>query len=106
VSASEELPAGDILVRAVFNATGRFRGEMNLYYGDVPIGSGNIPITTPLTYGVDPFSVGYQRMGSISSDLPGKFEMPEGVLHRVVIDAIGRAYRDPEGEQRAALARQ
>jgi hypothetical protein len=45
-------------------------------------------------------------MGSISSDLPGKFEMPEGVLHRVVIDAIGRAYRDPEGEQRAALARQ
>jgi arylsulfatase A-like enzyme len=106
VSASEELPAGDILVRAVFNATGRFRGEMNLYYGDVPMGSGNIPITTPISYGVDPFSVGYQRMGSISSELPGKFEIPEGVLHRVVIDAIGRAYRDPEGEQRAALARQ
>jgi hypothetical protein len=32
--------------------------------------------------------------------------MPEGVLHRVIIDAIGKAYRDPEGEARAALAKQ
>jgi hypothetical protein len=45
-------------------------------------------------------------MGAIHTDLPGKFEMPEGVLHRVIIDAIGRAYRDPEGEARAALAKQ
>ena len=60
----------------------------------------------PLTKGVDPFSVGYQRMGAIHTDLPGKFEMPKGVLHRVIIDAIGRAYRDPEGEARAALAKQ
>ena len=106
ISASEELPAGDLLVRAVFNSTGRFRGDMNLYYGDVPMGSGSLPITVPLTYGVDPFSVGYQRMGAIHTDLPGKFEMPEGVLHRVIIDAIGKAYRDPEGEARAALAKQ
>jgi arylsulfatase len=106
ISASEELPVGDVLVRAVFNATGRFRGDMNLYYGDVPMGSGSLPITVPLTYGVDPFSVGYQRMGAIHTDLPGKFEMPEGVLHRVIIDAIGKAYRDPEGEARAALAKQ
>ncbi len=106
ISASEELPVGDLLVRAVFNSTGRFRGDMNLYYGDVPMGSGSLPITVPLTYGVDPFSVGYQRMGAIHTDLPGKFEMPEGVLHRVIIDAIGKAYRDPEGEARAALAKQ
>jgi arylsulfatase len=106
ISASEELPVGDVLVRAVFNATGRFRGDMNLYYGDVPMGSGSLPITVPLTYGVDPFSVGYQRMGAIHTDLPGKFEMPDGVLHRVIIDAIGKAYRDPEGEARAALAKQ
>jgi arylsulfatase len=106
ISASEELPVGDVLVRAVFNATGRFRGDMNLYYGDVPMGSGSLPITVPLTYGVDPFSVGYQRMGAIHTDLPGKFEMPNGVLHRVIIDAIGKAYRDPEGEARAALAKQ
>lgn len=106
ISASEELPVGDVLVRAVFNSTGRFRGDMNLYYGDVPMGSGSLPITVPLTYGVDPFSVGYQRMGAIHTDLPGKFEMPNGVLHRVIIDAIGRAYRDPEGEARAALAKQ
>jgi arylsulfatase len=106
ISASEELPAGDLLVRAVFNSTGRFRGDMNLYYGDVPMGSGSLPITVPLTYGVDPFSVGYQRMGSIHTELPGKFEMPEGVLHRVIVDAIGKAYRDPEGEARAALAKQ
>ena len=36
----------------------------------------------------------------------GKAEIPEGVLRRIVIDAIGRAYRNPEGEARAALAMQ
>ena len=106
ISASEELPVGDVVLRAVFNATGRFRGEMNLYYGDVPVGSGNIPITTPVSFGVDPFAVGYQRMGAITPDMPGKAVIPNGVLHRVTIDAIGPTYRDPDGEKRAALAQQ
>ena len=56
--------------------------------------------------GVDPFTVGYQRMTPITPELLGKAEIPEGVLRRIVIDAIGRAYRNSEGEARAALAMQ
>jgi hypothetical protein len=32
--------------------------------------------------------------------------LPTGVLDHVVIDAIGAAYRDPDGEARLGMARQ
>jgi arylsulfatase len=106
ISASIELPPGDVLVRAVFTATGRFKGAMQLYYGDVPVGEGDLPITTPVTYGVDPFTVGYQRMTPITEELTGKAPIPDGVLVNVVIDAIGPIYKNTEGEARTALSTQ
>ena len=106
VSASVELPADDVLVRATFTPSGRFNGDIELWYGDVPVGSGFIPVTTPVSYGVDPFSVGYQRMTPIAPALHGTAAMPEGVISQVVIEAIGRAYRDSDGEAKAALATQ
>jgi len=104
VSASVELPAGDVVARATFTPTGRFQGDIELWYDDVPVGRGHIPMTTPLTYGVDPFSVGYQRMTPISPALHGRAEIPAGVLDHVVIEATGKPYRDPEGESRVAMA--
>ncbi len=106
VSASVELPTDDVLVRATFTPSGRFQGELELWYGDVPVGRGFIPVTTPVSYGVDPFSVGYQRMTPVAPELHGTAEMPAGVIKQVVIEAIGRAYRDPDGEAKAALATQ
>lgn len=106
VSAEVELPAGEVLVAVEFTATGRFQGEAQLWYGDVPVGRGAIPMTTPLTYGVDPFSVGRQRMTPISPVLHGQAEVTPGVLHSVVVEPQGRPWRDPEGEARAALATQ
>jgi arylsulfatase A-like enzyme len=106
VSAEVELPPGEVLVRAVFTATGRFAGEVELWYGDVPVGRGAIAMTTPLTYGVDPFFVGEQRMTPVSPALAHVGRLPEGVLDHVVIDAIGAAYRDPDGEARVGMARQ
>ncbi|MFM7411471.1 MAG: sulfatase/phosphatase domain-containing protein, partial [Actinomycetota bacterium] len=106
ISASIELPPGEVLVRAVFTSTGRFKGTMQLFYGDVPVGEGDLPITTPVTFGVDPFTVGYQRMTPISEDLKGKAEIPDGVLVNVVIDAIGPVYKNTEGEARTALSTQ
>ena len=79
---------------------------MQLYYGDVPVGEGDIPITTPVTYGVDPFTVGYQRMTPITEELCGKAEIPDGVLINVVIDALGPIYKNQEGEARTALSTQ
>ena len=106
VSAEVELPAGDVLVAVEFTATGRFQGEAQLWYGDVPVGRGAIQMTTPLTYGVDPFSIGRQRMTPISPVLYGQAEITPGVLHSVVVEPQGRPWRDPEGEARAALATQ
>ena len=104
ISAEVELPAGPVVVRATFTPTGRLEGDLELWYGDVPVGRGHIPRTTPVTYGVEPFSIGDQRMTPIAPGLEGRAALPAGVLDHVVIEAVGPPYRDPEGEQRAALA--
>ena len=106
ITAEVELPAGEVLVRATFTPTGRFRGEVELWYGDVPVGSGHIPATTPLTYGVEPFSVGSQRMTPIAPALTGSSTIPDGVLDHVVVEVFGKAHRNPAGEAAAALAMQ
>ena len=106
ISASVPLPPGEVLLRATFTPTGRFQGDVELWYGDVPVGRGHIPLTTPLTYGVDPFCVGRQRMTPIAPQLPGTAEITPGVLGPVVIEAAGTAWRDPTREDRAAQAMQ
>jgi arylsulfatase A-like enzyme len=106
VSAEVELPTGEVLARCTFTPTGRFKGDIELWYGDVPVGRGHIPFTTPLTYGVDPFAVGYQRTTSITNVLSGRAAIPDGVLHHVTIDITGPTYRNPNREDRAGMAMQ
>lgn len=106
ISASVELPTGDVLARATFTPSGRFTGSIELWYDDVPVGNGAIPMTTPLTYGVDPFAVGYQRMTPVSPALHGSATMPDGVITHVIVEATGKAYRNPEAERAAGLAMQ
>jgi arylsulfatase len=93
VSASVELPAGPVVARLVFQpgegGIGR-GGTAQLYYGDVPVGEGEIRRTTPITYGTPGFSVGFQSSSPIDPALPGRAEMPAGVLQRVVIEVHGR----------------
>ena len=45
-------------------------------------------------------------MTPIAPALVGRAEIPGGVLDHVVVDASGRAYRDPAGEAAAAMAMQ
>ena len=106
VSAAEELPAGEVLVRATFHPTGRFRGDLELWYGDVPMGRGAIARTTPITYGVDPFFLCEQRMTPVAPQLEHIDRLPDGVLDHVVVEAVGAPFRDPAGEARAGLAMQ
>ena len=106
VSAEVELPPGPVEVSARFSPTGPFEGELELWYGDVPVGRGRLPQTTPLTYGVDPFAVGYQRMTPIAPELEGRAEVTPGVLVQVVIEADGEPWRNPPAEERAAVATQ
>jgi arylsulfatase len=106
VSASVELPVGSTAARVVFTPTGPFRGDVELFYGDVPVGQGHLPRTTPISFGVEGFSVGYQRGAALTDAYEAPFAISHDVLKRVVIDGIGPAYRDLPGEERAALAQQ
>ncbi|CAB4700242.1 unannotated protein [freshwater metagenome] len=106
ISASVPLPAGRISARVVFTPTGRFTGDIALYYDDVPVGEGRIPRTTPFSYGVDGFTVGHQRGASVTPAYTPPFAVDHSVLRRVVIEGIGRAYRDPVAEERVAMGQQ
>ena len=106
ISASVDLPAGPVVARAVFTPTGSFKGDMQLLYGDVPVGQGHIAKTTPVTYGMQGFAVGYLPAGPLSPVCQGKFEVTAGVLQRAVIEIIGRPERNAGAEARAGLAMQ
>ncbi len=92
ISASVELPAGPVVVRMVFTPAGRpgRGGTAQLYYDDVPVGEGEITRSTPITYGTHGFSVGFQATGDIDHALPGRAEMPAGVLRRVIVEISGK----------------
>ena len=79
VTAEVPLPAEPLTVRAVFTRTGA-GGDLELFYGDVPVGRGQIPRTTPLTYGTPGFAVGFQPAGPIHPALVGRAELPPTVL--------------------------
>ena len=112
ISASVDLPAGPVVARLVFTPAGRpgRGGTAQLYYDDVPVGEGEITRSTPITYGTHGFSVGFQATGDIDHALPGRAEMPEGVLKRVIVEISGKdpirdAMMDASEEQAKAPTR-
>ena len=108
-SASVELPAGRVVVRAAFTPTAPrpgSGGDVALFYGDVPVGEATIPRTTPLTYGTHGFTVGFQPGGPIAPTLGGRAELDAAVLRRVVIEVEGRGATDRAARERVDLATQ
>jgi arylsulfatase len=106
VGAEVELPVGEVLARMTFTPIGRASGQVELWYGDVPVGSGRIDRLTPVTFGFAAFCVGAQPSGPITADLVGRAEIPDGVLDHVVVEVAGAPVRNREAEARAALAMQ
>ncbi|MEY2404737.1 MAG: hypothetical protein QOD38_2288, partial [Acidimicrobiaceae bacterium] len=106
VSASIPIPAGRVAARVVFTPTGRFQGDIALYYDDIPVGEGHLARTTPITYGVEGFTVGYDRGAAVTPAYQAPFDIDHDVLRRVVIDGIGTPHRDRAAEERVALAQQ
>jgi len=108
-SASVDLPAGRVVVRVAFTPKATkpgSGGDVALFYGDVPVGEATIARTTPLTYGSHGFAVGYQPGSPICDALPGRAEIPTGVLGRVVVEIEGRPPRDGTARTRVDLATQ
>src|SRR4029079_12889046 len=95
VSSDEDLPAGHAEIELTFTPTGRFQGDGVLSRDGAPIGKGHVPATTPVTYGLVGFTVGYQRGTPVSPTYSPPFAIPTEVLGRVVIEPDGYEYRDP-----------
>ena len=106
VSASVPLPQGRIAARVVFTPTKFFAGDVVLYYDDVAVGEGHIARTTPITFGVEGFTVGYQRGATVTNAYTAPFAIDHDVLRRVVVEGIGRPYRHPAAEARVAMSQQ
>jgi arylsulfatase len=106
ITAEVILPSEPLTVKAAFTRTGA-GGDLELFYGDVPVGRGRIPRTTPLTYGTPGFAVGFQPAGPIDPALHGRAELPPTTLRRVVMETSGRdPVRDALVESRVDLATQ
>jgi len=106
VTAEVELPTTPVEVRMSFSHRDH-GGDVELNYGDVPVGSGHIARTTPLTYGTPGFAIGHQPAGPIHPDLVGRCELPPGVLGLVTVEALGRdPIRDSIAEEQVDLATQ
>jgi arylsulfatase len=88
IVAEVELPEQPVVVKVVFTRTGP-GGDVELFYGDVPVGNGSIPRTTPLTYGTPGFAVGFQPAGPIDERLFGRAEFDPALLGRVVVEGVG-----------------
>lgn len=103
VAAEVELPEGPVQARVEFVPTGAYAGDVELYYGDVPVGTGHVPRTTLVTLGMHGFTVGYQRGSSISPTCAGRQAFTPGALSRVVVETDAHRYRPVPDEDRIGL---
>jgi arylsulfatase len=106
VSSDELLPTGRCTVTMTFTPTGRFQGDVVLLCGDAVIGKGHVPATTPVTYGIVGFTVGYQRGTAVSPTYQPPFAIDHAVLRSVLVEPDGLEYRDPPAEEHASIAMQ
>jgi arylsulfatase len=106
ISAVEPLPTGRCTAQAVFTPTGRFQGDVAISYDGREVGRGHVPMTTPITYGIVGFTVGYQRGTSVSPTYEVPFAISRDVLRTVIVEPDGREWRDTPAEVRAAEAMQ
>jgi arylsulfatase A-like enzyme len=106
VAAEVVLPVGPVEARVEFVPTGAHAGDVDLFYGDIPVGQGHVPRTTLVTVGVAGFTTGYQRGSPVDPTFAGRRPITAGALRRVVIDTHGDPQRTPPTEDRVGMATQ
>jgi arylsulfatase A-like enzyme len=86
IGAEVKLPPGPCTARIVFTPEGHHKGDIELYYGDVPVGGGQIPRTTLVTFGMHGLTVGHQLGSPVSPGCPGRAEFTPYALRRVIVE--------------------
>jgi arylsulfatase A-like enzyme len=87
--------------------TADFQGECSLLVDDVVVGTGEIPMFTPVRFSITGggLTCGYERGPAVGDDYTAPF--PANVsIARVVVDVSGGEHRDPENEFKAMMAEQ
>ncbi|MCC6175592.1 MAG: arylsulfatase [Chloroflexi bacterium] len=107
VRSDERIPAGPTTLRFVFTRTGEHRGIGALYVGDRKVGEAEIPETVPNMHEriAEGLCCGYDSGLPVTDEYRAPFPFT-GTIERVVVEAAGERFVDPEAEVRAAMHRQ
>lgn len=107
VVADATLPVGPVVLRADFKSNGGFGagGEVTLSYGELEVGRGTIPRTTPITY-MAGFAVGSLPATPIEPSIEARGVLPSSVLGRVVVEVERTRPVPSQDEANADLATQ
>ena len=109
-----DVPAGKHILSLEFEPTGEadpMKGkgvpaEVTLFVDGEPIGSGELPVTIPLSLGLaGGVSVGRDAGAPVTDEYQSPFAFT-GTLDRLIYDVSGESVVDHETEIRVALARQ
>jgi arylsulfatase A-like enzyme len=114
VRSRSRVPAGHHALRFEFEPTGApdirkgkgAPGRAQLYVDETLVGQVEMPITTPLSFGLGGGMVVGADVGSpITSDYPAPFPFT-GTIHTVTVNVSGDLIRDDEMTMKAIMARQ
>lgn len=110
----ENFPEGRHQLRFEFEVTGKpdlARGEgspgrAQLYINGKLVGQNDVPVTTPLAFGLTSgITCGSAHGSPITSDYEPSFELT-GKIYSVTMDVSGQLIEDKEAEVRMIMARQ
>lgn len=113
VSSNDEVSEGEVTLRYEFEPTGQpdvrhgkgAPGHARLYIDGSLVGNADFHLTTPITFGIEGLSCGYDFGEGVSRRYRAPFPFT-GTIHSVTVDLSGDLIRDTEADMRVLLARQ
>jgi arylsulfatase A-like enzyme len=114
IVSDSEVPSGKHILSFEFRPTGKAEpmkgkgtpGTITLFVDGEPVGSGELPVTMPITVGLaGGVSVGLDAGAPVTTEYAPPFAFT-GTIFRAVYDVSGERVEDHEAEIRMALARQ
>jgi arylsulfatase len=114
VQSDDGIPEGEHIFSFQFTPTGQpdvakgksVPANIRLFVDGKPVGSGDLPVTIPLTLGLAAgVSVGTDAGAPVMTDYAAPFSFT-GTVKKVLVDVSGEPIEDKEAKMRMYLARQ